>query len=552
MLSGLARRLNSSGLLLKVLLVSQLISLGLIWLLTRTPYIWILVVFSYFPTVVICLLAGSKKSSVYVLISIVLLFVCQHAVFVFSQPLWGYSYQSDSINDLHLASVISEEKHFEFGATGYSHRVEYSYYPMLHLFSVLLSQISGLNLSLIAVLFIPFLNATLVPILLYYLFGDFFGLEREARNFAVLIFSLSFYYAFFYSQFVREVYAFPLVLLCILIFVKNLREPKREYAILLPIIFLVVVMAHHISSYVLYAILALITVGANISHRNRNSNMTFLFMSTILIAYTAFVTLDFTFNQVEAASRGFLAIFEHESFSAMKTYSSGSQYLAYASYGIIGIASLIGGIRFLKVEKARRYYDVFLATLFFGLAFVLSVALRLSTSANQSSWTYYMALRGTIWAFIGIAVCSAVFLQSFLKRKRWKIFKWVMIIFLFSILAAGKFAQYPRIISDPSIPPRVSYQQYVSALWLKNETIHGSLMLIAPPSEDNDAYETARSMAPYAYLRERFINEFFSFDDFTGYIPFVGEFYDQYRNNTSVNIIYSNGGVQIGYKAPPS
>jgi len=57
-------------------------------------------------------------------------------------------------------------------------------------------------------------------------------------------------------------------------------------------------------------------------------------------------------------------------------------------------------------------------------------------------------------------------------------------------------------------------------------------------------------MAPYAYLREYFLNEKKgrSYDKFSGYIPFVGEYFDQYENSPNVQMIYSNGDTKVGYK----
>jgi hypothetical protein len=506
------------------------------------------VIFSYVPTLIICLLTEGRKSARYVLPSILLLFLCQHAVFAFAHPIWGYSFNSDSINDLHVASVISEKSHFELGEAGYTQRKAYSYYPMLHLFSVFLNQISGLPLSIIALFFIPFLNAMMVPIFLYYLFNEFFGLEDKERNIAVLFFSMGWYYTYFYSQFIREVYAFPLVLLCLWIAVRTLNNPSRQYAILLPLVFSTTIMAHNISSYVLLAILAIITLGSNISHKNGRLNKPFFLMVMMLLAYTSFVVFDFTIRQVTYSYEGLRAIFTRDSFSLMKPYETWRQYLAYGYYAIIGILACIGGFKLLKLEKIRKNREVIMVIAFFGLSFILCVLLRLSTPAHPWSWTYYMSLRGTIWAFIGLSVLVAFGIKHGLKLGSNVSSKsFFALLLIICVLAAGKFSQYPLIISDSTITPDVTYLRYTATLWLKNETVHGSNMLVAPYTSDIRAFDGARCMAPYAYLKEYFLDEA-AFDKFVGYIPFISEFYDQYKNLSNVQIIYSNGDTEIGYK----
>lgn len=117
------------------------------------------------------------------------------------------------------------------------------------------------------------------------------------------------------------------------------------------------------------------------------------------------------------------------------------------------------------------------------------------------------------------------------------------------MLATGKFAQYPTFVTDSSENP-VTYQRYVAALWLKAEAPHGSLLLIAPYNADINAFEASRDMAPYAYLKEYFIDETRGhvYDGFVGYIPLIGDYYNQYWNRTDFQTIYSNGKVEVGYK----
>ena len=161
-----------------------------------------------------------------------------------------------------------------------------------------------------------------------------------------------------------------------------------------------------------------------------------------------------------------------------------------------------------------------------------------------------MSLRGTTWAFIVISVLIVIALKYTLMRVSKQSLKHILpLMLIVTLLAAGKFSQYSLLISDSSITPAVTYPQYTAALWLKDNTIHGSSLLVAPFEVDNKAFEASRNMAPYAYLKEYFINDEKgrTYEKFSGYIPFVGEFFDQYKGSPNIQIIYSNGKIQIGY-----
>jgi ABC-type multidrug transport system fused ATPase/permease subunit len=377
---------------------------------------------------------------------------------------------------------------------------------------------------------------------------DLFGLDGVARNIATLLFEMGFYYTAFQSQFIRETLAFPLVLLSFWISVRIAKNKNRAYAPIAFILIVAVILSHQISSYLFFLILALMTLSFLVfRHNNRLSIFLFLTVA-VLGAYTSFVALSFSATEWMFAFEGIQAILNKEgSYTILKSSSSLMVYLSLAHYAILSVCVLVGGIKLLKEKKK----DLALLTIiaFFTLAFVISVLLRLSTSADPWSWTYYMGLRGTIWAFLGISVVATVAIVYIFKLSKvsWK--NSLALLFLVCILAVGKFSQYPPLITDSSNTP-VTYPRYVAALWLKGETIHGSNMLVAPYQLDANAFEASRDMAPYAYLKEYFIEELKGrvYDGFRGYIPFVGDYFDQYKNGTDVHIIYSNGKVQVGYK----
>jgi hypothetical protein len=526
-----------------LLLLIQIVSLVFIFLQARTDALWFWATFSFIPPTLVCLF---EKKKGLVILSIVILFITQQAIFVSANSSWGFTYGSDAINDFQTASLISETSHFELGKLGYSSRLSYSFYPMVHLLSAVLSEISALPLAIVAVYVVPFLNAILTAFALFFLNHDLFGLDGPARNIATLFFEMGFYYTAFQSQFIRETLAFPLVLLALVALVKLSKSRNQMYAPLIFTFVIAVVFAHQISSYLFLVILALMALAFTVFQRNKVLNNYLVFSAVVLGAYTSFVTLSFSATEWSFALEGIQAILLREgSQSILRSSSTTMVYVSYLYYAILAVCVLIGGLNLIQQKRKDRALIVIVG--FFVAIFIVSVLLRLSTSADPWSWTYYMGLRGTIWAFIGISVAATIGVIAVfrLKKIRWR--NAVLVLALVCVLAIGKFSQYPALITSSSNTP-LTYDRYVASLWLKGVTVHGSSLLVAPDNVDINAFEASREMAPYAYLKEYFLDESTGhvYDKFSGYIPFIGGYYDQYENRTLVDVIYSNGNTELG------
>ena len=523
----------------------QFIALIGTYLTARSVLLWSWAIFSFIPPLIVCFAVSEKK---YVIFSLILFFVSQQAIYIFANPNWGITFGSDAINDFQTASLISELSHFDLGKLGYASRLSYSYYPMLHLFSVSLSAISGITLMSVALYLVPFLNAVLTVFILYYLNHELFGLDGFERNLATLAFEIGFVYTTFDSQFVREAFAFPIVLMFLWVFVRLANRQNSSYGVIAFLLILVTTFAHQISSFVCLLLLALITICFNVFRQNNKLNRFLLLTAVIISSYTAFVAFSFSSTQVDYALEGLRAIFDRgDTITVMRSSSVSSLYLSIIYYMILAVFVIIAGVKLLKSKK--KDWLAFVVLVFFLFVFVVCVLLRLSTSANPWGWTYYMALRGTIWAFIGLSVSVSIGMVYAFKLKSVHRLRFIGLLLVVCLLAAGKFSQYPSLITDQSSSP-INYTRYIAAIWLKEEVPHGSIMLIAPYTSDNAAFEASRGMAPYAYLKEYFLdNTGHTFDKFSGYVPFVGEFFNQYRNSNDVSIIYSNGETQIGYKS---
>lgn len=535
----------SNVFLFKILMLIQLLILVASSLYTRTPFIWIWAISSFVPALIVCILTDKKN---YVLPSLLLLFISQHAIFIFAQPSWGYSTGSDPINDLHVATVLSEKSHFVLGQIGYARRLSYSYYPLLHLLAVILNKLSGISLASVAVYFVPLFNALLVCFSLFFLNHELFGLRNRERNLATLLFGMCWYYTLFDATFVRESFAFPFVLLSLWVSIRATKHSNRGYAILLPFLFAAVILSHHISSYMLLVLLGFLALSFQIFYRSKRLGRTLLLMVVMLFAYVSFIATTLFVQQMFLSYNAILSIFHPSTISIMRQYAPWRKYLSISYYVIIIIFAFVGGLRLLPSLKKKKNLEAVALVFSFGVIFLLCTLLRYSTSAHPWSWTYYMSLRGIIWAFIGLSVLVALGITDVLKlgnHTSWK--GYFLILLVICILAAGKFSQYPPRMDDPAITPDVTYQSYIAAIWLRNEAVHGFNMLVAPYASDIKAFEGSRNMAPYAYLREYYLDEA-SYDRFTGYIPFIGGFFDKYKNSFDVNIVYSNCDVEIGYK----
>lgn len=530
------------------LITLQLITLAGTYLNTRTSLLWVWAISSFVPAVTICLFMPDNR---YALPSLLILFVSQQSIFIFANPAWGFSFGSDPINDFHTTSVMSEQEHFELGQLGYATRLSYSYYPMLHLFSVMLSSASGLPLILVALYLVPILNALLTAFALHQLNRDFFGLEGRKRHIATLLFEVGFVYTWFQSQFVRETFAFPLVLLSLWIALRIADlGSSRVYVFMAGILFTAVVLSHLVSSLLFLVILAIIALSYNLFYRNNRLNAPLFLLAVIVGSYTSFVVWTFSVAQALYFYEGVQAIFYREgSPTIMRPHDPWRSNLALVYYAIIGVITLLGGITLLR-QKQKNWVRITILS-FFVSSFLLCVLLRLSTSAHPWSFTYYMSLRGTIWAFLGVSILLVLGVKYTLKPGiRTSLKNYFVLLLVICLLAAGKFSQYPLLISDPTITPDITYPRYRAALWLKDKSDHGSNILVAPHELDSAAFEGSRDMAPYAYLKEYFLDEERgrTYDKFDGYIPLIGGFFDQYKNLPNVQIIYSNGDVEVGYK----
>jgi len=528
------------------LVVIQIILALLIYIFDGTYLILPLTISVFIPAIIICYISTKRY---HIIISIILLISSLHWIFIGTQAYWGFKFGSDSINDLHIANALLEKNFFVMGNVGYNTRYSYSYYPMIHVYTNVYNIISGIDINKIAVFIIPIIISVVASLLLYRINLDFWKFDDKVSAYATIFYGTVFYYIAFHSEYIRESFAFIFALTCIWLLGKYISKNKIEIHILILLSFILSVLSHHITPYMILAIFAVITVSMNIFYGDRKLNILLLQCIMIFAIYNYVFLTDYSVKEINNLVRGLSSIFQGRGFSMETAYEEWRVYFSVAYYAIFGIVAGIGGITLLRNYKKKEY--LIMAAGLFGVIFLVSFILRISTTPQAWSWTYYMALRGTIWAFIGISALAAIGIRIlvFQNSKR-RYLRFPVLLVIFALLAVGEFSQFSLQVSSPQENRAITYPLYSSALWLRGNTQHGKELLVAPYTVNPDAFEVSRNMAPYAYLTEYFLPEGSTIKKYDGYVPFINQFYDVYLNSTSVQIVYSNGYSKIGYNTP--
>jgi hypothetical protein len=532
-------------------LLLQIFILGLIWLTVRTQMVWFWSAMSFVPPLVIVFKSTSKKV---ILLSLLLLFMSQHLIYPLSQPEYGFSYGSDSIHDYHVASVLYDQPHFDFGHIGYAQRSEdYSTYPMVHLFAVMTATITTVSLFNVCRVVIPLVCATLSCYCFFMVASLVFDSSLRTSGFATIVYGSLFYLTFKHGQFVRETFAFPFAFLSLLYFIKMQKEHVKtnrlRYFALFVVFSLVTFLGHHFTSYMLVIVVVLLLVcklpGRQSFPFSKEQGAVILVCAVFLGLIVVYWRSDYFVVHLRAT-----LIYVHNAFSSlvegenplqvevMEGYFVWRTMTAVGYFAVVLFFSLAGWITILKKEPSGK--KIFFT--FFVLLFFISLLLRVYSPVHSSSWGYSLAKRGTVWSFIGLSyltVKGAATLQNRVHLKP------PMVAILVLWLGFSAFAPYPLLVTDSAVEPPITYQRYVSCIWLKDSSIHGHHLLIPSRTYDSEYFEIARNMAPYAYLREYNLT-WARFEKFSGYIPVLPD--RQLAESITLeglDTLYDNGKVKI-------
>ena len=498
-------------------------------------------------------ISDNKK---YTLYSLIILFLTQHSIFMFARSNLFYSQGSDTLNDYATAQFIKVNKFFDLGNATYSSRTAYSFYPFLHLFSVIYNYFSLIPLSIIAFFFIPSLNAIFIPVLLYHINKNFFKIDDRINYLAIVIFGINWYYTQFQSNYVRETFAIILGFAVLWLTNEIINREKDTLALWITDLFLffALMLSHHITSYIIIGLLFLMFITSKNIFHNKGFKIFLLIVISAIVLYSVAAPRAFLQTVIDEILSSLNIAVSEISTQAITKQVAWKQYIIIAYYGTIGLIALIAYLRIL-LNKERSIKNIIFYTLF-GALFGAAVILRLTTSPNVWGWAYFMSLRATTWAFMGLSVLAALGLDHILKfSKKVKASSVIIIIILISLLSVGKLSQFTNYFDDKSIPLSVNDSRFQASQWLKNNAVPPNFILIPPSNSSADSYEGARDMAPLAFLKENFMNSK-NYDTFKGYIPFITSYFNIYRNTqalidsneTLIQQIYSNGRTEIGYR----
>lgn len=529
----------------------QVIILFFIGLTVRTPLVWFWSTISFIPPLAVVFQSKGKI----LLLSLALLFVSQHLVYPLSQPDYGFSYGGDTINDFHVASVLYDKTHFDFGQIGYGQRsAQYSSYPMMHLFAVICANITDITLFNISRFLIPLTNAILVSYCFFMIVSQIFDACPRTAGFTTIIYGSLFYLNFKHGQFVRETFAFPFVFLSLLYFIKMQKEcilPKKMAFLTLFVIFsFTTFMSHHFSSYMLICLIILILVSELPEKRLKSKPKRWILVILAVFVVFSLVILywrldyvilhwNATIKNIQNAFSSLLGGEDPLHVTVMSGYSPWRTFTANGYFFAVLFFSVMGWIAVLRKENSQKK----ILLTFFLMLFFISLVLRVYSPVHSLSWGYSLAKRSAVWSFIGLSylVVKGVSTLSHLSHFPLK----AMIVLVVVWLGFSSFAPYPEVVTDSLLDPPITYPRYLSCVWLKDNSIHGEQLLIPSMKYDIEYYEIARTMAPYAYLREYNLT-WERFDKFSGYIPVIpGKQIGENINLENLDTLYDNGKISI-------
>lgn len=326
-------------------------------------------------------------------------------------------------------------------------------FPGLPLMTVVLQKASGLSTYQVGLILIGLVH--LISLISIFLIGEKIFHSSKVGAIASLIYVSNPDFLFFNSQFSYESLSVPLIILILLYVQYILNNPegqsKKAWTFLIAVTIITVVMTHHISSYMLAAILTLMSLSALFLPRYSGllSSSRRLYYITLLayaacIGWFVFVASDVYRYIKEPILMG---IEQFTSFTVRRLfggitlplYEISSGYLAAI---LIGVLALMGAFVIFIHKKVR--YAAEIGLLAFGLLYFVTAPLVLTpwgSEAGRRSWTY---------SFISLSILSGVAITWLVERNSiWKLktrfLGPVLSVFLLTLLLVGGVASSTTI-----------------------------------------------------------------------------------------------------------
>jgi len=415
---------------------------------------------------------------------------------------WGFIYPfNDSSLDLTLANLIRESGKW-YPGMGFEVMKGYSLYPILHLWTALASNVTGLDTAVLARVF-PFLAESLVTVFFYLALREI--LSRELAIWSALMYNLNGSWHF-WEYFVREFIALVFFSMCLYVVFRiyKSRENRRTFLGLGVFMSFMTVSSHHWTSYNLVIIFFVLAVFPMVyrqihawlmcrrihvksmipSDRQRIITPLFMLITVIIMfSWTLYIAYSlFAIHLGEFASFFANVITPSSSFvgHAMRGLAFELRLLLYLGYLVLGSLGLLEFVRQFFVRRQKSYEDAILESWFIFSGVYIFVGTFLLPSGG--AW-WVISWRSWVFAFFGLVPLAA---KSIVRMQRWKpearltvrfkrlnnLKRLLPLILIFPLASAVLMA--PPEIRVASYP-HVDDSYYSTALWfrynLPNETI---------------------------------------------------------------------------------
>lgn len=334
-------------------------------------------------------------------------------------------------------------------------------YPGLHALTDALQRTSGLSTWGVGVFLIAiFLSLNVVGV--YYVV-DLLVASNSSRVAAIaaMVYACSSGFMFFDSQYAYESMGLPL-LIWTLVAVAHLQEAtldrRRQLAwVSIACIFsTALVLTHHLTSFVLFGILALTAFIAVIQRRRGTLDRRTFRLTAFVSLYTMAATLFWTFV-IAPSVRRYLSPFltegvsqlsgilqQHESPRPLFALSTIPSYEHYAGFLAPAIAAPLALLGLLHLPRLRRLSPLALSLVALGLAYFPSVPFILTTSGSQGarrSWDFSYIGVGLLVAIAFDAVLTSDRLGRARRAKPWALAAMIAVLLLGNV-AVGQNVEY--------------------------------------------------------------------------------------------------------------
>jgi hypothetical protein len=339
-----------------------------------------------FLAVVLGVLKGKRETSK--LLSIVLFMISLRTLAIWRTKPWGFTIETDSSNGLLLSNLMNELGEWYFGmGLSHSERV-YSYFPALHLWTVALAKIAGLNTVLIARSLFPVLAGSLTIVFYYLAMRSV--LTKKVAMWASFVLCLNPAFIFFDAGYVHESFALIFYTMYLLVvsrvYFEGCKDPK--YIVVGALAVFVLILSHHWTAYnVLMISILFLGFPAMYSYfisalrrtplgRARTISTEFTGLTfAIVLLWLSFIAFSIFIMHIGMASDFFESVvnpFAEHPYPAMEPYTL--QERVIISLGILvlvvlGFTELLVGLS--KKEKSPRDF-LFEYWFFFSSVYIFS------------------------------------------------------------------------------------------------------------------------------------------------------------------------------------